>query len=77
MTVLEKAVGELATALETLESKLENRLDDLSADGEAVAAARRQAHAARKHAAEAGSGLAAAISDLKALLDTGSVNPKG
>ncbi len=69
MTVLENAVRDLASALENLESNLENRLDDLSAAGEAIAAARRQAYAARKHAGDASSGLAASISDLRALLN--------
>ena len=68
MTVLEKAVGELANALENLETKLEDRLDGQLADREAVEAARRHARAARTHAASAGAGLSAAISDLKTLL---------
>ena len=68
MTVLENAVRDLANALENLESNLENRLDDMSAAGEAIAASRRQADAAKKHAGEASIGLAASISELKALL---------
>lgn len=69
MTVLEKAVGDLAQALETLESKLEDLLDDNNADQDAIAAARLQAHAARRHTAEAGQGVSAAIADVKSLLD--------
>ncbi|GJL92694.1 hypothetical protein [Hyphococcus sp.] len=68
MTVLEKAVRNLAEAIETLESRLDARLDDASASEEAVAAARRQAQAARKQTDNASRGVAAAISDLKAIL---------
>ena len=70
MTVLENAVADLANALEKLEGKLEDSLDAQMADREAVAAAKRGAQTARGHTAEAGAGLTAAISDLKALLDT-------
>jgi hypothetical protein len=76
MTVLEKAVGNLAAALETLESKLEDRLDLHGADREAVEAAQRQAQTARKHTAEANQGLSAAISDIKALLDANDIDGK-
>lgn len=68
MTVLEKSVLNLANALEALESKLEARLDDLSASDETIAAAKRQALAARKQTDHASRGVAAAISDLKAIL---------
>ena len=69
MTVLENAVSDLANALEKLETKLEDRLDEQMADREAVAAARRCAQTARSHTASASDGLGAAISDLKTLLE--------
>ncbi len=68
MTVLEKAVRNLAQAIETLESRLDARLDDESATEETVAAARRQALAASKQMDSASRGVAAAINDLKAIL---------
>ena len=68
MTVLEKAVQSLAEAIETLESQLDARLDDASASDDAVAAARRQALAAKKQTDNAAQGVAGAISDLKAIL---------
>ena len=68
MTVLEKAVRNLAQAIETLESRLDARLDDESATEETVAAARRQAQAASKQMDNASRGVAAAINDLKAIL---------
>lgn len=74
MTLLENAVGDLAGALEKLETKLEESLDGQQADREAVAAARRCAKTARGHTAEASAGLGAAISDLKALLATADTN---
>jgi len=77
MTVLEKAVDNLAQALETLETRLEGLLDDQSARHDAAAAARAQAQAARKHTAEAGQGVTAAIADIKSLLDNDNAAPKG
>jgi len=68
MTVLEKAVRHLAEAIETLESRLDARLDDASAIEDAIASARRQALAARKQTENASRGVSAAISDLKAIL---------
>ena len=68
MTVLEKAVQSLAEAIETLESRLDARLEDGAANGEAITAARRQAGAARKQTENAAKGVAAAISDLKTIL---------
>lgn len=77
MTVLEKAVLNLANALETLEEKLESRLDDQSADGEAIEAARGQARAARGHATAVSRELSGAIDEIKALLDTDDAQAKG
>ncbi len=68
MTVLEKAVQSLAEAIEALESRLDARLEDEAITEEAMAAARRQALAARKATETAAHGVAAAISDLKAIL---------
>ena len=69
MTVVEKAVLDLANALDNLEAKLETRLDEGVASTEQIDAAKRHAHAARAHTETASSGLGAAISDLKALLE--------
>lgn len=68
MSVLEKSVLNLAGALEKLESTLEARVDDLSASSDIIAAAQRQAAGARQQTENAGRGVAAAISDIKALL---------
>ncbi|WDI32406.1 hypothetical protein PUV54_04260 [Hyphococcus flavus] len=68
MTLLEKSVRNLAEALETLESKLDDKLEDLSASQDAIDAAKRQAVAARKQTDHASRGVAAAISDIKAML---------
>jgi hypothetical protein len=68
MTVLEKAVRSLAEAIETLESRLDARLDDAAASEDMIASARRQALAARKQTDNASCGVSAAISDLKAIL---------
>ena len=68
MTVLEKAVLNLAGALETLETKLESRLNDHSADGESFDAARARARAARDQAQNVSKELSGAIDDLKSLL---------
>lgn len=68
MTLLENAVGDLANALEKLETKLEEKFDDQLSDREAVAAAKRCAKTAREHTTAANAGLGAAITDLKALL---------
>ncbi|MEX6632435.1 hypothetical protein [Hyphococcus lacteus] len=70
MTVLEKAVRNLADALEALESKLDGRLDDLAANDDVISAAKRQASAARYQTENASREVAAAISDIKSLLDT-------
>ena len=69
MSILEKSVVDLAHALDSLEAKLNGRLDDHSASDERIAAARAQARTAREHAATAASGLAGAIEDLKALIE--------
>ena len=67
MSALEEAVKSLAGALDALETRLDDRLGDFAAD--AIDAARRQARTARAHAADASEGLAAAIDDLKSLLN--------
>ncbi|MAW79232.1 MAG: hypothetical protein CMI63_03260 [Parvularcula sp.] len=68
MTMLEKAVQNLAEAIEALETRLDLRLEAADGSNETAAAARRQAAAARKQAGHAAQGVAAAISDLKAIL---------
>ncbi|MEM9494960.1 MAG: hypothetical protein AAGA09_03060 [Pseudomonadota bacterium] len=77
MTVLEDAVADLAGALQHLESKLEGRLYDLSAEGEDVDAARRQARAAHAHVADAARGLSASITELRTLLADDDANASG
>jgi len=77
MTVLEKAVVDLANALDNLEARIEGKFDDQSASGDAIDAARRQARAAREHAENASKGVGAAISDLKMLLENNKANGKG
>ena len=77
MSLLEKSVVDLANALDNLETKIEHKLDDHASNGESIAAARRQAHSARTHAAEASRGLADAIADIKALLDRAGGAAKG
>ena len=69
MSVVEKAVVDLANALDKLESKLEHRLDDHTARQEEIDAARRQATTARARTEEASQGVGAAIADIKALLE--------
>jgi cell division septum initiation protein DivIVA len=77
MGILEKSVIDLANALDNLESKLEHSLDDRSASGDRIAAARRQARAARENAAKAARGLSDAIDDLRGLIADSSVREKG
>ncbi len=69
MSVVEKAVIDLANALDALESKLDSRLDDQMASSEDIDAARRQAKAAKARAEEASKDLGEAIADVKALLE--------
>lgn len=71
MSLLEKSVGNLATALDNLEAKLDGRLDDHSASGERVDAARRQARAARLQTETAARELSGAIAEVKALIAGG------
>lgn len=68
MSVVEKAVIDLANALDALETKLEGRFDDELAGTEEMDAARRQAKAAKARAEEASRDLGGAIADLKSLL---------
>lgn len=68
MSALEEAVHSLASALDALEARLDDRLGEFAADADAVDAARRQAKVARTHAAAAAAGLAAAIGELRSLL---------
>ena len=68
MTLLEKSVRNLADAIETLEAKLDERLEDQTASAETIEAARKQALTARSQTDLASRGVAAAINDLKAIL---------
>jgi hypothetical protein len=68
MSTLEKSVKRLAGALDSLEARLDDRLGDFAANGEAVAAARVKARTAKTQAAAAAEDLADAVRDLKALL---------
>jgi hypothetical protein len=71
MSTLEKSVKRLAGALDALEARLDDRLGDFAANGEAVAAARVKARTAKTQAAAAAEDLADAVRDLKALLGAG------
>ena len=68
MSVLEKAVANLADALDHLERRLDDRFDNDANAADDMAAARRQAHAAKAHTEEASRGVGAAIEDVKSLL---------
>jgi predicted component of type VI protein secretion system len=70
MSSLERSVTRLSTALEALESRLDERLHDLAASGETAAAARRQAASARSKAREAAGEIDAAIREVRAILAT-------
>lgn len=70
MSVLEKAIVDLANALDALEGKVVDRLENETAHTEDIAAARRQARSARAQTELAAKGVGAAIADLKALLET-------
>lgn len=77
MTVLEKAVSNLAKALNTLEAKLEHRLDEHAASGEDMDAVRGQAKTARLHTEEAAEDLSEIIMELKTLTQTTQPGAKG
>ena len=69
MSSLETAFERLAGALDTLETKLDSRLDELESTTEAHDQARRRARIAGAYTRSAASELAASIGDLKALID--------
>jgi chromosome segregation ATPase len=71
MAEVEAAVKALSSALDALEARLGERIDDLAHHEEAVDAARRHARGARAAAGEASDLIGAAISDLRALLARG------
>ncbi len=77
MTVLEKAVLDLANALDQLEAQIEGKFDEKATSTEEIDAARRQAREAREHAENAAAGVGAAISDLKNLLSDTAPGGKG
>lgn len=68
MSGLDDAVRSLASALDTLEARLEDRLGELSHRRDSENAVRRQARVARAQATAASDGLSSAIGDLRALL---------
>lgn len=70
MSALETSVQTLADALDKLETTLDERIADASADADAVDAARRQAGVAKTHITDASEGLAASMDELRALLST-------
>ena len=68
MNVLEKAISDLAGALETLETRLENHIDDGEAEREALVSARRQAAVSYTHASQASEDLGAPLIKKKKIL---------
>ncbi len=68
MADLVAAVQALGSALDALEERMDERLADLAHQDEAVDGARLYARSARSAAGDACDCLAAAISDLKAIL---------
>lgn len=77
MTILEKAVSDLADALDELETKVAACLDDQNQSEERAGEARRHAQSARTYAQEASSGVADAIAKIKNLLESDRKGPKG
>ena len=69
MADLETAARALAEALDSLEARLDQRLHDLADAEDVTAAVRRQSSVAHRFAAVAAGDLAAAVDDLRALLD--------
>lgn len=69
MSVLERAVAELADALDTLETQISDKLD--GADGPDADAIRRHVSSARGRADAASEEVAAIITDIKNLLGEG------
>ncbi len=68
MSSLENSVYDLAKALEDLELRIDERLEDETNNHEHFETIRRQAHAASTHARRASTNLASLITDMKALL---------
>lgn len=68
MSQLENTVNQLASALDALETRLDERLQELGHQSDAIEAARRQARAARTHAGAASEGIAEAIDELRRLM---------
>lgn len=69
MTALENAVQTLASALDSLEGKLDDRMQDLGAKTDSIEAARKQAATARAFVNTASEDVAATVKELHALLD--------
>ena len=69
MTLLEKAVKDLADALDDLELAIDDRLDSRTLDSQSLDAMRKTAGDAKLHTQNAAAGLADAISELKTILN--------
>ncbi|MEO0880497.1 MAG: hypothetical protein AAFY22_12395 [Pseudomonadota bacterium] len=67
MSPLETSVQTLADALDRLESRLDDQIQDAAADADAVDAARKQARVARGHLNDASETLGAVLAELKAM----------
>ncbi len=68
MSLLERAVADLADALDTLEAKIGDRFSSDQAGGDDADAASRHIRSARSRAERASSELADAIGDLKSMI---------
>lgn len=77
MSTLEDAVETLAGALDVLETRLDERLEELSDASEFAVATRRQARTAGAHAGAASKALGEAIGELRALLAADTAKTKG
>lgn len=68
MAILERAVSDLADALDALEGKINDRLSGDETNAHSAVAVARHARTAREKTEEASDALSAAIGDLKSLL---------
>ncbi|MBT8471747.1 MAG: hypothetical protein HKN14_01600 [Marinicaulis sp.] len=70
MSVLEKAILNLAEALDDLEGRIEGGADKSAAKTDQLMAAHKQARVAREHTEEAARDLSISIKELHRLLET-------
>ncbi|MEM8770464.1 MAG: hypothetical protein AAGD92_02335 [Pseudomonadota bacterium] len=68
MSILEKAVADLADALDALEDRISDRMDDQPAGAEAALGAARHARIAREKADAASRELSAVMRDLRDMI---------